>query len=349
MKINDLELYRVEVQQTDSSALHHSLLVRLTTTMGVEGWGESSVNWRVDELGPRRDALLAVLEGRSIYDIEELYTLESLRPAPLRCAVEMAVWDALGRTLRQPLCNLLGGYYRRRIPASVRLTGHQPGMAAQIARELCEQGFHTQTIASTGNPEEDIQTVAAIREIVGHRIELRFDGQNRYNMETARDLSAGMEPHDLQFLVDPLNASELHSLASLGRQTNVPLAAWRAVTDPTETLTAVRCNAAAFLIIDLDQIGGIMPARTCAAMAAAGGVIPVLGSRPSVGVATAAMLHLAAATAAFSTANELASRRLLATVLADSFDISDGMIDVPQSIGLGVTVDRTKLDTHQAY
>ena len=54
-------------------------------------------------------------------------------------------------------------------------------------------------------------------------------------------------------------------------------------------------------MIDLEQVGGIVPARACAAVAAAAGVVPVLGGRPSLGIATAAMLHLAAATAAFST------------------------------------------------
>ena len=347
MKINDLDLYRVAVEQIESSDPIHSLLVRITTSTGVEGWGESGLNWRADELPQRRDALLAILEGRSIYDIEELHTLEALGPPPLRCAVEMAVWDALGRTLRQPLCNLLGGYYRRRVPASVRLASHQPGMAAQISRELAEQGFHTQTIAATGEPEEDLQTIVAIREIVGNRVEIRFDGRGRYNLDTARDLSAGMEPFDVQFFADPLDTWELHPVASLGRQTSVPLAVWRAIRGPADALIAIRCNAAPFLIVDLEQTGGIVPARACAAMATAGGAIPVLGGRPSVGIATAAMLHLAAATAAFSTGNELVSRQLLDTVLADPPEITDGMFDVPQSIGLGVTVDRGKIEKYQ--
>ena len=70
----------------------------------------------------------------------------------------------------------------------------------------------------------------------------------------------------------------------------------------------------------------------------------VLGGRPSLGIATAAMLHVAAATAAFSTSNELAVRRLRDTVLVDSLEITDGMISVPQSLGLGVTVDRAKVE-----
>jgi L-alanine-DL-glutamate epimerase-like enolase superfamily enzyme len=348
MKINDLEIHLVAVGQTDSATPLHALLVRVTTATGVEGWGESGLGWRVGELAARREALLAVLEGRSIYDIEELHTLEALAPPPLRSAVEMAVWDVLGRVLRQPLCNLLGGYYRRRVPISIRLGGHRAALTAQIARELAEQGFHSQTIVATGKPEEDLKTLTAIREMVGDRLELRFDGQGRYDLETARDLSTGMEPHDLQFFLDPLATRELHPVASLGRQTSVPLAVWRTIHGPADALTAVRCNAAAFLMVDLEQVGGIGPARACAAVAAAGGMIPLLGGRPSVGIATAAMLHLAAATAAFSTSNELASRQLRHTVLTDPLEITDGMISVPQSPGLGVTVDRAKVEKHQA-
>jgi L-alanine-DL-glutamate epimerase-like enolase superfamily enzyme len=348
MKINDLELFLVAVGQTDSAAVSHSLLVRITTTLGVEGWGESGLGWRAGEIVARREALLAVLEGRSIYDIEELHAMEALGSPSLRSAIEMAVWDALGRTLRQPLCNLLGGYYRRRVPVSVRLVGRKAGQTTQIARELAEQGFHTQTVAASGRPDEDLRTLASIREMVGDRIELRFDGMGRYDLETARDLATGMEGYGVQFLLDPLNTLELHRVASLARQTSVPLAVWRAIRSPADALIAMRCNAAPFLLVDLDQVGGIVPARACAAIASAAGVVPILASRPSVGIATAALLHVAAARAAFSTSNELGSRQLRDTVLTDSLEITDGMITVPQAYGLGITVDRAKVEKYQA-
>jgi muconate cycloisomerase len=348
MKINDLELYLVAIPRSDTAHPTPRLLVRLATATGVEGWGEAGINWRVDELPARREALLAVLAGRSIYDIEELQIIEALAPAPVRAAVEMAMWDLLGRVLRQPLCNLLGGYYRRRVPVSIRLWGHKAGRTAQIARELADQGFHTQTIAVSGRPEEDLRTLASIREMAGDRVELRCDGMGRYDLETARELAAGMEDYDLQFFLDPLNTRELYPVASLARQTSVPLAVWRAIGSPTDVLTAVRCNAAPFLLVDLEQVGGIVPARACAAIAAAAGAVPVLGSRPSAGIATAALLHLAAATAAFSTSNELAAGQLRDTVLADAPETTDGMIPVPQASGLGVTIDRAKLERYQA-
>lgn len=348
MKIHDVELFLVAVAQSDSLAPTRSLLVRITTATGLEGWGESSLAWRIGELAPRREALLAILAGRSVFDIEDLHSIEALAPAPLRSAVEMAVWDLLGRVLHQPLCNLLGGFYRRRVPISIRLATHHQKNVAHISRELAEQGFHTQTLASAGHPDEDIKNIKAIREMVGDRVELRLDGHSLFDMETARDLCAGIEFEDLQFFLDPLKAPELHAMASLGRQTSVPLAAWRAIRAPVDVLTAVRCNAAPFVEIDLEQVGGIAPARACAAIAEAAGVIPLLGGRTSFGIAAAAMLHLAAAIPAFASANEIATRQLRDSVLTDSFEIADGMMIVPQSHGLGIDVDRLKVEQHQA-
>jgi len=348
MKINDLEFHLVSFSQSDLAEPLRSLLVRITTTSGVEGWGESSLAWRAGELAPRREALLAVLEGRSVYDIAELHTLEALSPPPLRSAVEMAVWDALGRGLRQPLCNLLGGFFRRRIPVSVRLVGHKPPLAASISRELAEQGFHVQTIAASGRIDEDLQVLTAVRQLVGGRIELRLDGMALYDADAARELAAGMEPLGVQFLMDPQNTQDLREIAFLGRQTSVPLAVWRSIRGPADAMQAVRCGAAPFLVIDLEQVGGIVPARACAAVASAAGLTAVLGGKPSVGIAAAAMLHLAASPASLSATNEMASSRLRDAVLADPLELNDGMISVPQGFGLGVLVDRGKIEKHQA-
>ncbi len=347
MKIHDLELFLAAVPQHESHITTRSLLVRLATASGLEGWGESSLGWRIGELAPRREALLAVLAGRSVFDIEELHTLDALSPPPLRSAIEMAVWDLLARVLRQPLCNLLGGCYRRRVPVAIRLAGCHPKNIAHVSRELADQGFHTQTIVGSGRPDEDLKNVAAVREMLGDRVELRLDGQRQFDIEAARDLCAGLDFQDLQFFLDPLAAPELHALASLGRQTSVPLATWRSIRGTGDVLTAVRFNAAPFVVIDLEQVGGIVPARACAAVAVAAGVVPVLGGKTSLGIAAAAMLHLAAAIPAFSASNEIASRQLRDSLLTESLDVADGMMQVPQSHGLGVEVDRARLERYQ--
>jgi L-alanine-DL-glutamate epimerase-like enolase superfamily enzyme len=347
MKINDLELYLIAIGQNDSAGPLRSLLIRVSTASGLDGWGESGLHWRSSELSARREALLAILAGRSVYDIEELHTLESLSPAPLRNALEMAMWDLVGRRVRLPLCNLFGGYFRRRVPVSLRLIGRNPTQVAQVARERVDQGFRTQTLLATGDPKVDLAMVSAVREMLGDRIELRLDGMSHYELETACDLCATPEFEGLQFLIDPLNTPDLHRLAALSRQISVPLATWRSIHRPSDVMATVRSGAIRFVGIDLEQVGGIGPARACAAVAQAGGATPLLVGRPSVGIAAAAMLHLAAADAAFSGSNAIASRQLRDTILTERLETVDGMITVPQGPGLGIEVDRAKLEKYQ--
>ena len=272
VKINDLEFHLVEVGCTALAEPIRSLLVRLTTDSGLKGWGESGLGWRSSELLARREALLPLLAGRSIFDIEELHATAAIGPPPLRAAVEMACWDLIGRAVGQPLCRLLGGEYRRRIPLAVRLPGRRPERLAQLAREMAAQGFRCQVLNSSGDVEVDRCMLLAVRESVGDRLDLRLDGLAHYSIESARDLCAEIEYDKLQFLLDPLDTRELHPVATLGRQTSVPLAVCRAIHGPADVLAAVRYGAATFIVLDLQRVGGLAAARACAAVASAGGI-----------------------------------------------------------------------------
>jgi len=345
--INELELFLVQIRRTESAEPVRSVLVRVTTDSGAEGWGEAGLPWRPEELAGRQELLLSALAGRSVFDTEELQTLELLDPPPLRSAVETACWDALARNVGRPLCHLWGGDYRRRIPLAVRLSGTTPQRIVRLARELVDQGFHTQVLGSTGQPEHDLAALRAVRQAGGDRLELRLDGAEAYDMETARDLCAELDDLGVELLIDPLATGELYPVTSLGRQTTVPLAVWRAIHGPADVLAAVRSGAAGFVVIDLGRVGGVLPSRKSGAVAEAGGVTALLAGPPSVGVATAVLLQLAAATPAFASLSEAGYHQLRDDVLAEPLETVDGMLAVPQGPGLGVEVDRGKVERYQ--
>jgi len=347
MTISDLEFYRVEIACAGQQAPVWSLVVRLATDSGLEGWGEARIPWRSAELAARRNALLPVLAGRSVFDVEDLLGLEVLRLAPLRCALEMASWDLVGRAVRQPLCHLFGGNYRHRVPLAVRLCGGSSDEIAQLGRELAAQGFHSQIIPSSGSLRGDVETVAAVREVACERAELRFDALASYDMETARELCNQLEGDGLQFVIDPLRTLELAQVASLGRQTTVPLAVCRAIQQPADVLALIRCGAAPFVVVDPQAVGGMVAARKCAAIAEAAGLVASLGGEPSLGIGVAAMLQLAASTPPFASCNECSYHQLQDDLLAEPLEIIDGTIAVPGGPGLGVDVDRAKVEYYQ--
>ena len=348
MQMAEMELFLVSIPQVNGSAEARSLLVRLVTDEGLEGWGETPIGWRPDELSVRGAALRAAILGRNAFDVEELLTLDVLQSGPVRCAVEMAAWDLIGRRAKMPLCHLIGGCYRRRVPLAIRLPALPPRRAAKLAAELAQQGFHAQMLTSTGRPDDDLAAIRAVREAAGDRAELRLDGAERFDIETARDLCAELEFEGVEFLLDPLNTRQLHAVATLGRQTTVPLAVSRAIAAPGDVLASVRSGAARFIVLRLPELGGLLTTRKAATIAEAAGLKTLACTGPSLGVGTAAMLQLAAALPVLDGCNECAYPQLHDDILTERLELVDGMLTVPQAPGLGVVVDRAKLDQHQA-
>jgi len=217
---------------------------------------------------------------------------------------------------------------------------------AWTARELGSHGYLAQVIVLTGEAALDRQILSEVREAVGRGVQLRIDAQASLTLDAARSFCREIECQQVQCLIDPLATRDLNPIAALARQTIVPLGLWRTVCSPSDLLNVVRGEAASHVVIDPEQLGGISPARACAQIGAAAGLSLMLGSRPALGLATAAMLHLAAATPGLTAANESFYYRLSGDVLAEPLAVSDGMMTVPQNPGLGVEVDRAKVERY---
>lgn len=348
MTINDLELFLVERQSETTDPSIRSLLIRLATDSGLVGWGEAAVPWRSSELSARRDVLLPILTGRSVFDIEELLGQEALRPLPLQAAVEMASWDLIGRIAGLPLSSLFGGQYRGRIPLGVRLHGSSIEQVLQLSREMADQGFHWQTLSATGRLSNDENVVTALLDAVGDRVELRLDGRQKYNGEQARELCQRLEDRSLVFFLDPLEGGRMDEVASLRRQTTVTMAVARSVESPADMMAFVRGGIASNTVIDIQRVGGLIRARKCGTVAEAGGIGASLCAGHSLGIATAAMLQLACSTPAFNGCIECTRHQPADELLVESFSYVDGMIRVPQGPGIGVEVNRAAIEKYQA-
>lgn len=343
VELSDLELFLVEVPCRSPLPPVRGLLVRLATDEGHEGWGETRTTWRPAELAARREVLLPTLAGRSVFDIEELLRLDTLSDASLRAAIEMASWDLVGRLADQPLYHLWGGLYRQKIPLAVRLPD-APDRLPQMARELAEQGFHTQIVATSGQVAHDRELVSAVKAVGGERAELRFDARHHYELEAAVELCRDLEKQSLAIVLDPLREPDPSTITSLARQTNVPLGHTLDGSGMAGALNWSRSGAIRHLVLEIERVGGLWPARQCAIIAEAAGMSLSIAAAPALGISVAAMLHLAAATPALASANECAYHELQDDVLTTPLDVVNGMMTVPSGPGLGVTVDRGKLE-----
>ncbi len=344
MTISDLELFLIELPASGGAV--RSLVVRVATDSGREGWGETRAPLRPGQLAARRGGLLAVLAGREASAIESILALDALADRALACGIEMALWDLIARAARQPLCHLLGGAYRPSVPLSVRLPAGAAEPVAHFGRAFSAQGVQSLVVSATGALEADCRLAALVAESCGQRAQIRFDARQQYDLATATRLCASLEPVGVQFVVDPLADGRPERLAALRSRTRVPLAASLGVERPRDVMELARHEAVEFVVVDPVQVGGIQRARQCAAVAEAAGLSACLRIEGTSGLALAATLQLAAATPAFTSGHESSYPKLHDDILAEPLRVVEGMLSVPAGPGLGVEVDRDKLDCY---
>ena len=345
MHISDLELFVVELPGSGGAV--RSLVVRLATDTGLEGWGETRKAWRAGELTARRGALLSVLAGREVFDVESILALDALADRALACGLEMALWDLIARAAGQPVCHLFGGGYRRRVPLSVRLPAGAPETVANWSRAFSAQAVQSQMIASSGSLQADLKLLAAVREACGDRVQFRFDARGQYDLPLARQLCAALEPDSVQFVRDVLPREQSERLVALRSVSRVPLGVCSGIERPEDIFRLACLDAVTFVVVDPVQVGGLLRARQCAAVAEAAGLAASLSIEGTSGLALAASLQLAAATPSFISGHECSYPKLQDDILLEPLRIVDGMLAVPSAPGLGVEVDRDKLDLYQ--
>lgn len=345
MIVADLELFLVELPAGDGAV--RTLLVRVASESGDEGWGETRGSWHPGQLASRRKALLTALAGRQIHDIESIMQLDVLSDRAMACGVEMALWDLVAQSAGQPLCHLLGGAYRQSIPLSVRLPAGSADAVAHLARVFSAQSILAQTIVATGTPEVDAALPSTLAEACGEGVQFRLDARGQYDRRTAAQLAAQLAPSTVEYLLDPLGDGQIDRLAELRVGARVPLAVFAEITGAEDVLRVVRGGAAACVLLDPVRVGGLQSVRRCAAVADAGDLAAGVRIERTSGLAIAATLQLAAATPRLTGAHECSYPMLHDDLLVEPLKMVDGCLAVPLAAGLGVQVDRDKVDWYQ--
>jgi L-Ala-D/L-Glu epimerase / N-acetyl-D-glutamate racemase len=350
MKIQDVTTFLVEVPQEFPIAPYQSryragsttsaLLVRLECVDGTIGWGEVPQRYLGEKLTGSEDVeLRRQLIGRDPTAISAMYADWGLDGGYIQSGVEMAMWDVLGKVCGQPLYQLLGGMVRDRIELACCMGIRPPEEAAAIAKRYSELGFTTLKTKAGRSPEEDLGFVRAIRDAVGDRLQLRIDPNTGYSPEVTEQLAKDLEPYDLQYFEQPMPADLIDESARIRKTTSTPLALNESVTTLEQVRRILDLQAAAVLLPDTYQCGGLWPCKLIGDLAASANVPCVMHCAHDLGLKTAAMLHLVAATPNYSLANDCTYYGLEGDVITEPFFIEEGHMQVPQRPGLGIEID----------
>ncbi|NUP99119.1 MAG: mandelate racemase/muconate lactonizing enzyme family protein [Armatimonadetes bacterium] len=364
MKITGLDLHGVRTPRrygtvcaadgggadvTVEESYHYVL--ELHTDTGLTGLGEISdvemvPNYTPDDVPPREvleETLRWWLTGRDPRRRESLYLERPFRGL-VAAAVDMAIHDLLGQAWGVPVYDLLGG-----------LTNPSPLICwvvfirddlALLREEIAEQlaaGFRAFKLKVGVDAELDDARLAVVREIVGPQAEIKIDASGAWSVDEAIATIGRLSRHNLAGVETPVPRGHVEELAAVRRAVTVPIL--EHANDFELALAMIRADAVDVINTYVGGMGGLYPLQKMLALCEAAQVGVLLGSTLELGIGTAAQLHAAVSTSTLCMSSDLIGPAMYtADVIAEPFVYADSSLRLPTAPGLGVRLDRQRLE-----
>jgi D-galactarolactone cycloisomerase len=358
MKITDVKSYTpvYPVKDPFSNAMRTTRerafgVVEVITDAGISGWGEGAI-------APARRALEAQVIGRNPFDHELIW--EGLHKQGVDTAaisaVDIALWDIMGKALQQPIHQLLGGAFRSRVQAYAtglfrRERVDRTAALVEEARGYVDQGFKAMKMKVGFGPDYDIRNVAAVRRAIGDEILFAVDANCGYDLGSAIAVGQEMAKQNLLWFEEPIAADDVEGHIEIRRAINVRIAGAEQLRGRWAFRRMIQERALDIIQPDVCVCGGFTEFRKIAAMASANHV-RVIPHMFGTAIRLAATLHLLAALPDAPRAIEpfpalleydMSENALRTELACEPIGHSDGIVAVPQGPGLGIEIDREVL------
>ena len=346
-------------------------IVELITDEGLVGLGESNGGQSLAD---------AVIESRPLYigmdplDVSRLakrfgiYRITSeqmAKAAQLKlagAALEMACWDIVGKALGKRCGDLWGGIERNEVEFTAYVFYRydtledegqysDPQFVAEYAQQLLQTyGFRDVKLKNgVLDPSVEIDTVRRMRLLCGSRLRnVRIDPNQAWSVETSIRVLDAIKQYDIEFCEDPTWGIEGMSLVR--RDTHIPLATNMCCVSFEQIPLAVRARAFDIVLGDVHFWGGPTAIVHLAKICETFNLGLSLHSDRELGISTAAIVHLAAAQPMVSHAIDSHLLEQAGDVVSTPFEFHNGCLSVPNAPGLGVELDRGRLEKyHRLY
>lgn len=321
------------------------LICRIETDAGIVGWGETiCLIETVRAVFEKIVAKIAI--GYHVADVERFgrnvlgagYYHHKRAAVMATAAMEMAMWDALGRHAKLPLHALWGGKWRDKVQASAYLFLPTAQECADKAQVFLDRGYTTFKVKIGFDERSDIALLEAVRGRIGD-LPLRADVNGAWFVSTAKRQLAKLAPLDLAYVEQPLPLDDLPGHAALRVGQPVPIALDESAYTLEDIAAIVRADAADVVLLDPHETGGLWQTIKAAALCESVNLPVTLHSGGELAISQAAYVHLAASIPNMVLAIDTERAYLGDDIAADPVRLVDGAFEVPQAPGLGVEPD----------
>ena len=357
---NPMDLLQLPQTSMGTFTFHGWLVVEIFTDDGLVGIGNAALAPQITK--QTIDLYLKpLLLGQNPWDVEFLWQhMYSKTMAFGRkgigmvaiSAVDIAIWDLLGKSAKQPAFRLIGGRTKPRIPVyASRLYAAELDDLATEARRYKEQGFNAMKLRFGWGPingaagmQRNIDLVRTVREAVGDGIDVMADAYMGWTLDYAKRMLPLLEPFHLRWLEEPVIPDDIHGYAELKSYGRVPIAGGEHEFTLAGFRDLLAMRALDYIQFDTNRVGGITQARKIAALAEAHGVpvIPHAGQMHNYHVVMASLNSPMAEY--FPIVDVEVGNELFWYLFAGEPKATDGSIDLSDEVpGLGLSIQEDKL------
>jgi len=280
------------------------------------------------------DNIAETLQGKSVSPVERMREFDRMfrllgRQGLVGMAlsgIEMALWDVLGRACGQPVVRLLGGEPSP-IPAYDSYGVVDPKADRRALESSLERGFRAIKIKiGDGGIDNDVNTVAAVRGIVGDETALMVDYNQSLTVTEAIRRIDRLAEYDLHWVEEPVPAEDIRGHAEVRAASPVPIQTGENWWFPQDMAKAIEAEACDYAMPDLMKIGGI------------GGWLRAMGQAEAASIPVSSHLFIEASAhvlAVTPTAHWLEYLDIAGAVLTEPAPVDNGCV-VPRGPGLGI-------------
>jgi L-alanine-DL-glutamate epimerase-like enolase superfamily enzyme len=282
---NPMDLLELAEASMRTFTFHGWLLVEIFTDEGHVGLGNAAlapqVTKQVIDL-----YLKPLLMGQNPWDLERLWQHMYRKTMAFGrkgigmiaiSAVDIALWDLLGKAAKQPVYRLLGGRTKTRIPVyASRLYSVELNELAAEARRYKDEGYKAMKLRFGWGPadgasgmQRNLDLVRTIRDCVGDDIDLMADAYMGWTLDYAKRMLPLLETFHLRWLEEPVIPDDIQGYAELKSAGRIPIAGGEHEFTLYGFRELLEARALDYIQFDTNRVGGLTQARKIAALAEA--------------------------------------------------------------------------------
>lgn len=332
------------------------LLIRIETDEGVIGWGEKNVPAYSVGRAMFEDVLGPELIGRPVSEIESFVEQFAGFPSgyyrditPYIGSVEIAMWDALGKHLNQPVHQLIGGKRVDTVSAAYLLGLLSPEESRTYARRAQDLGFDVIKTKASRYWRKDVERAIAIDDEVNGELDIRVDPNRLWSFEDAVRVGAKLEDAGvyLQFFEQPIEIDSYGTLKRLRERLQTPIAVNEDAYYLRALLQLAKEDAIDAAVVDVIPSGGILGLQRLAGVAGDAGISLAHHSNFDLGIKNAAKVNVWAATPACNLSIDTVYYAYEDYLYQTPMEVANGRITVPDRPGLNGDIDEEKIEAYR--